>query len=59
MTALPEGCPFAERCAYAQDLCYKERPELQEMGNGRLCACHYPLKDYHTSDETVLEVEDE
>ncbi|NMA18012.1 MAG: ABC transporter ATP-binding protein [Clostridiaceae bacterium] len=56
MTALPDGCPFAERCEYAKDVCFKERPELLDVGNGRFCACHYPLKQYRTSDETVLEV---
>ena len=25
---LPEGCPFAPRCRFAQDICRKEKPEL-------------------------------
>ncbi len=37
----PAGCSFAPRCVYAQDVCREIEPELEDKGNGRLCACHY------------------
>ncbi|TIL30816.1 ABC transporter ATP-binding protein [Mesorhizobium sp.] len=39
--ALMPGCPFAERCALADDRCRTEIPELRDAG-GRLVRCHYP-----------------
>ena len=39
----PAGCRFNPRCRFATDLCRKERPVLQDLGNGRTVACHYPL----------------
>lgn len=35
------GCRFAPRCAYAKDCCFKESPELKDIGNGHKVACHY------------------
>lgn len=35
------GCPFAPRCAKADELCRKKRPSLQEIGDGHRAACHY------------------
>ena len=45
---LPEGCPFAERCAYCEALCMKQRPEMREIEPGHFCRCHFPekLNDY-------------
>ena len=37
----PKGCRFAGRCRHKTDKCVAEEPELQEMGNGHLVACHY------------------
>ena len=37
----PAGCCFHTRCAYAQELCGKEKPELRNIGNGHKVACHY------------------
>ena len=36
-----KGCPFAERCKHAQELCRSKEPELKEAGTGRVCACHF------------------
>jgi peptide/nickel transport system permease protein len=39
--AVPPGCPFAPRCAFARDRCRRQRPEL--VGEpGRRVACWYP-----------------
>ena len=51
----PEGCPFAERCEWAQEKCFREVPELVKIDEDRLVACHYPLMDYKTSQDTTLE----
>lgn len=37
----PSGCYFHPRCAYAQDRCAQETPELQDLGNGHFAACHF------------------
>ena len=37
----PSGCIFHTRCFMAQDICSKEKPELRDMGNGQMCACHF------------------
>ena len=33
-------CPFANRCPHAQERCWKEVPELREIGNGHKVRCH-------------------
>ena len=38
---LPAGCSFHPRCAYKQDRCAKEVPELLEIEPGRSSACHF------------------
>ena len=43
LVSLPEGCPFAPRCAYARDVCHTERPPLFEPEPGRRVACWYDL----------------
>jgi len=36
----PSGCRFYPRCSYAMDVCRKKVPELKDIGNGHLAACH-------------------
>ena len=36
----PKGCNFCTRCPKAMDICKTIVPELADMGNGRLAACH-------------------
>jgi oligopeptide/dipeptide ABC transporter ATP-binding protein len=38
---VPPGCRFCERCPKAKDVCFKEMPQLTDMGGGHLCACHF------------------
>lgn len=37
----PSGCYFHPRCPYAQEICKKEAPPLQDTGDGHLAACHF------------------
>lgn len=37
----PSGCYFHPRCGYAQDRCKTEAPQLRDVGNGHLAACHF------------------
>ena len=41
LTALPTGCRFHPRCAYADDACRAMIPPLAEVGPGRASACLY------------------
>jgi len=36
----PPGCRFHPRCPHAMDICRRELPELTDMGNNHLMACH-------------------
>jgi len=36
----PQGCNFSPRCPQAFDRCYKQEPELKQLDDGRLVACH-------------------
>ncbi|MFQ5833346.1 MAG: ABC transporter ATP-binding protein [Candidatus Thorarchaeota archaeon] len=37
----PTGCVFHPRCRFMQDICREEIPELRDMGDGHLVACHF------------------
>lgn len=39
--AIPAGCRFHTRCPYAEDLCHREVPPLEEKQSGHLAACHF------------------
>ncbi|PWB55987.1 MAG: peptide ABC transporter ATP-binding protein [Anaerolineales bacterium] len=54
MVHVPQGCPFAPRCLYKQEKCSQELPLLQDLGASRKVACHYPLYNYHTSDDLKI-----
>jgi oligopeptide transport system ATP-binding protein len=36
----PTGCRFRTRCKYAMDICQREEPQLKNLGDGHLSACH-------------------
>jgi peptide/nickel transport system ATP-binding protein len=40
LAALPPGCAFAPRCAYAFERCPTARPPLTPVAPGHLCACY-------------------
>lgn len=37
----PSGCPFRTRCKYADELCAKEAPVLEEVQPEHYAACHH------------------
>ena len=37
----PAGCVFHTRCFMAQEICSVQKPELKDIGNGHMCACHF------------------
>ncbi len=36
---LPQGCPFADRCAFAKEICWQQNPVLEEVGADHRVAC--------------------
>lgn len=38
------GCRFAERCRFAEGVCFTKSPELEEILPGRFVACHHVNK---------------
>ena len=48
----PNCCAFAGRCKYADERCRTERPPLEEIGGGHLCACFH--KDDTTEEREAL-----
>lgn len=49
------GCPFADRCALADDRCRRELPPLIDLG-GRLARCHYHERAASLPRQTPAEV---
>ncbi len=45
----PSGCRFHPRCPNAGDICSREEPQLTDMGNGTVAACHFPIADQEVS----------
>ena len=40
----PQGCRFAGRCRFAQDVCRQQSPELNEYEPNHFVACHFTGK---------------
>ena len=40
----PSGCPFHTRCFMAKEVCRRVPAPLEEVENGRFCACHFARK---------------
>lgn len=46
---LPPGCPFAERCDRAQDICRQEFPPFVEVSVGHHSLCHFAKQVFEES----------
>ena len=50
-TNLPEGCSFADRCAYATEECKKCKHDLKEIKDGHYVRCIHQLSKGGKKDE--------
>jgi len=52
---IPSGCAFHPRCPYAKERCMPEIPELRDLGDSHLVACHFAGQPgfVRGADETV------
>lgn len=48
---LPQGCPFAERCDRAQDICRREFPPFVQINEKHQSLCHFAGDVYRESVE--------
>jgi oligopeptide transport system ATP-binding protein len=46
---LPPGCPFAERCDRAEDICHCEFPPFVQINEGHHSLCHFAHDVYRES----------
>ncbi len=43
MLRAPTACPYAPRCRYQIDVCVRELPQLEDLGDGQRAACFNPV----------------
>ncbi|MFA9397382.1 MAG: ABC transporter ATP-binding protein [Clostridiaceae bacterium] len=55
----PAGCPFAQRCPYAMNICGESRPEYYQIGEGHRSACWLLDKDSPGMDSVVKEARED
>jgi oligopeptide transport system ATP-binding protein len=46
---LPPGCPFAERCDRAEEICRREYPPFVQINEGHHSLCHFAKEVYEDS----------
>lgn len=51
---LPIGCPFAERCDRAEDICRNEYPPFVEVAEGHHSLCHFANAVFEESSQRAL-----
>ena len=49
MARLPPGCPFAERCERAEEICRDEFPPFVEINENHNSLCHFAVEVYEVS----------
>lgn len=53
---LPPGCPFANRCPLALEICRLEMPDPTPAGHGGLVSCHLHTHGPELAGETVIDL---
>ena len=51
---LPPGCPFAERCERAEDICRSEFPPFVEISPDHHSLCHFAKEVYAGSSASII-----
>ena len=51
----PSGCRFRTRCPLADEVCAAEEPQMRRVGADHYVACHHPLIEPWTDDQTTHE----
>ncbi|HSK71571.1 MAG TPA: ABC transporter ATP-binding protein [Pyrinomonadaceae bacterium] len=46
---LPPGCPFNERCDWAQEICHREYPPFVQINENHFSLCHFAKEVYAES----------
>lgn len=50
----PAGCPFADRCDYAMQICREQQPDTAEVASGHTCSCWLMHPDAPKVERPVL-----
>ena len=50
---LPKGCAFCNRCAYADEKCFEERPDMRKLTDNHAIRCFKTCADYKEQKEVV------
>ena len=40
-----KGCAFADRCPYAQEICFSKKPKMVEVEENHFVSCHFQTKE--------------
>ncbi|HEU5236779.1 MAG TPA: ABC transporter ATP-binding protein [Pyrinomonadaceae bacterium] len=49
LARLPDGCPFAERCERAEDICSREFPPFVQLTAEHFSLCHFATEVYESN----------
>lgn len=50
---LPQGCAFCNRCEYADEKCFAEKPEMRNLTKSHAIRCFKTCSDYQESKEAM------
>ena len=51
---LPEGCAFCTRCAYADERCFREKPDMTEVASDHYIRCFKTCNAAKTGEEAAI-----
>lgn len=50
---LPKGCAFCNRCAYADEKCFEEKPDMRKLTENHAIRCFKTCSDYEKQKEAL------